>query len=103
MTGENEHSAALGDEEEYRGPATLRIGDEVSTVEVRLSARFEPVEGRFRWAGRTAPDEELLAKVRGGAREATLIIGEGAGVPARLGDPDPWGGIRLTGAGRPPW
>lgn len=93
----------MSDEEEYFGPATLVIGDDATTVEVRLSARFEPVEGRYRWAGRTAPDEALLARVRGGAREATLRIGAGTGVPARLGDPDPWGGVRLTGTGRPPW
>jgi hypothetical protein len=93
----------MSDDEDYRGPATLRIGDEATTVDVRLSARFEPVEGRFRWAGRTAPDQELLAKVRAGAREATLTIGERAGVTARLSDPDPWGGVRLTGIGRPPW
>jgi monooxygenase len=93
----------MSDDEQYRGPATLRIGDARTAVEVRLSARFEPVEGRFRWAGRTAPEPGLLDLVRGGARDATLTIGAGPGVAVRLGDPDPWGGVRLTGTGRPPW
>lgn len=90
-------------EEEYRGPATLVVDGDPTTVEVRLSVRFEPVEGRYRWAGRTGPEEVLLAQVRAGAREATLQIEGRASVPARLGDPDPWGGVRLTGVGRPPW
>ena len=42
--------------DEYRGVATLRLGDRQVTAEVRLSARFEPVEGRYRWAGRIGPD-----------------------------------------------
>jgi Domain of unknown function (DUF4873) len=88
--------------EEYRGEATLRLGDEEISVQVRLSARFEPVEGRYRWAGRTGPDAGLTARVRGGGRDATLLIG-GIAVPTRLGDPDPWGGVRLTGVGVPPW
>jgi monooxygenase len=90
-------------EEEFRGEATLRAGDEDRTVTVRLSARFEPVEGRYRWAGRTGPDEDLLARVRAGVREATLRIGDRPAAPVRLSDPDPWGGIRLSGTGRPPW
>ena len=90
-------------EEEYRGPATLVVDGEPAAVEVRLSVRFEPVEGRYRWAGRTGPQEALLARVRAGVREAILRIEGGASVPVRLGDPDPWGGVRLTGVGRPPW
>lgn len=91
----------MSDEEEYRGPATLRIGEETTTIEVRLSARFEPVEGRMRWAGRTAPDPALLARVKSGVREAKIAIKTEKTV--KLGDPDPWGGVRITGTGRPPW
>jgi hypothetical protein len=87
----------------YRGLATLRMGDRQVTAEVRLSARFEPVEGRYRWAGRTAPVGVLLAQVRAGVREAELHIAGGRVVTARLSEPDPWGGVRLSGAGIPPW
>jgi hypothetical protein len=90
-------------DEEYRGSATLRIGDEGIGVRVRLSARFEPVEGRFRWAGRTTPDDDLRARVSDGLREAQLTIGKAPRTPVKLSEPDPWGGIRLSGAGRPPW
>ena len=88
--------------EDYRGAATIESGEFSITVDVRLSARFEPVEGRYRWAGRAAPDDTLTAQLRAGLREATVRIGAVA-VPARLGEPDPWGGVRLTGTGRPPW
>jgi len=52
-------------DEEYRGPATLRVGD--------------------------------------GLREAHLTIGKSPRTPVKLSEPDPWGGIRLSGSGTPPW
>ncbi|SNY66339.1 DUF4873 domain-containing protein [Paractinoplanes atraurantiacus] len=92
-----------GPEEEYRGPATLHDGEADHPVEIRLSARFEPVEGRFRWAGRTAPDETLRERVAGGLRQASLALPGSTAVDVRLSEPDPWGGIRLSGTGTPPW
>jgi hypothetical protein len=89
--------------EEYRGPATLRVDDEGIGVQVRLSARFEPVEGRFRWAGRTGPDPALRERVSAGLREAVISIAGAPDRPVRLGEPDPWGGVRLSGTGAPPW
>ena len=89
--------------EEYRGVATILIGDLQVAADVRLSARFEPVEGRYRWAGRTGPNGTLLAQVRSGVREGAVRIPGGLVVTARLGEPDPWGGVRLSGAGTPPW
>ncbi|GAA0505719.1 DUF4873 domain-containing protein [Paractinoplanes deccanensis] len=90
-------------EEEYRGPATLRVGEQGHPVEIRLSARFEPVEGRFRWAGRTTPDEALRERVGGGLREAQLSLPGAPPIAVRLSEPDPWGGVRLSGTGTPPW
>ncbi|MFF5296592.1 DUF4873 domain-containing protein [Paractinoplanes globisporus] len=90
-------------DEEYRGPATLRVGDAELPVTIRVSAHFEPIEGRFRWAGRTTPDAELRERVGAGAREAELTIPGARQATARLSDPDPWGGIRLSGTGTPPW
>ena len=93
----------MPDEEEYRGPAIVRAGDEQHPVEIRLSARFEPVEGRMRWAGRTAPHDRLRARFADGLREGRLVIGGAPPVPVRLSEPDPWGGVRLSGVGGPPW
>jgi hypothetical protein len=84
---------------EYRGPALI----EGVPVEVRLSARFEPLEGRFRWAGRTGPAPSLHDRVTGGLRSATLALPEGRQIAVRLSEPDPWGGVRLSGTGPPPW
>ena len=89
--------------EEYRGPATLRVGDQDLAVSIRVSAHFEPVEGRFRWAGRTSPDAALLERVSAGLREAQLTIPGARRTRVRLSEPDPWGGVRLSGAGTPPW
>jgi hypothetical protein len=84
---------------EYRGPALI----EGVPVEVRLSARFEPHEGRFRWAGRTTPDEVLRSRVGAGLREGLLTIPGSPEISVRLSEPDPWGGVRLSGTGPPPW
>ncbi|GAB7039255.1 MULTISPECIES: DUF4873 domain-containing protein [Catenuloplanes] len=86
-------------DEEYRGPAVVQAGGTAYPVEIRLSARFEPVEGRFRWAGRTAPHTALRARLG----EARLVLPGAPAVPVRLSEPDPWGAVRLTGTGRPPW
>ncbi|WP_229069954.1 DUF4873 domain-containing protein [Actinoplanes sp. DH11] len=105
----------MTDEEEYRGPAVLRLpaggsggksgggkSGEERTVEVRMSARFEPVEGRFRWAGRTEPDDTLRERVSGGLRQALIVI-DNRETPVKLSEPDPWGGVRISGTGTPPW
>ena len=86
----------------YVGAATVSVAGRVLRVPVRLSGRFEPVEGRFRWAGRSGA-VELTEAFRAGARDVTVRIDSGPERPARLADPDPWGGIRLTGTGTPPW
>ncbi|MGX6603445.1 DUF4873 domain-containing protein [Micromonosporaceae bacterium Da 78-11] len=91
------------DDEEYRGPATLRFGDAELAVTIRLSAHFEPVEGRFRWAGRTTAHDALRERVSGGLKEAVVILPGGRETRARLSEPDPWGGVRLSGTGPPPW
>ncbi len=89
--------------EDYRGDAELTLGTRSLTLPVRLSARFEPLEGRLRWAGRTAPDPSLMEAFQAGERTAKLAIAGGSPVTVRLGEPDPWGGLRLTGDGFPPW
>ncbi len=93
----------MSDEEEYRGPATLRLDDGTVAVEVRMSARFEPVEGRFRWAGRIDPVGDLRERVSGGLRQATITISGAPETPARLSEPDLWDRVRISGAGTPPW
>jgi hypothetical protein len=84
--------------------ATLWHGDRAYPVELRLSGRFEPVDGRFHWGGRMTAGPEVAALLRSGRRD--VVIGGTAGAPdvrARLVELDPWGGIRVTGVGHPPF
>ncbi|MEU4620943.1 DUF4873 domain-containing protein [Actinoplanes sp. NPDC023801] len=92
-----------GNDEEYRGPATLCLDDGPVPVEIRMSAYFEPTEGRFRWAGRTGPHAALRERVGGGLRKATIVVPGSPETTVKLSDPDPWGGIRISGTGTPPW
>lgn len=102
--------------EEYVGPAVVSTGsttgDRVSTgstseaddaiaVEVQLRGHFEPIDGRFHWFGRIAPDDELAARHQAGAT-VTLTTPQGTAT-GRLSDVDPWGRFRITGTGRPPF
>jgi uncharacterized protein DUF4873 len=84
---------------EYRGPAMLAG----HPVEVRLSAHFEALEGRLRWAGRTGPSRPLHDRVTAGLRSAALVLPGAPHISVRLSEPDPWGGVRLSGTGTPPW
>jgi hypothetical protein len=59
-----------------------------------MQGRVEPVDGRFHWAGRIAPDERVEALVRSGERDARLD-----GVAVRLTEVDPWGGVLVRGTG----
>ncbi|AEV83459.1 hypothetical protein ACWT_2437 [Actinoplanes sp. SE50] len=93
----------MTDEEEYRGPALLRIEGSEFPVDIRMSSHFEPIEGRFRWAGRTNPVDELRERVSGGLRKATIAIPGAPDTAVRLSEPDPWGGVRISGTGTPPW
>ncbi|NUO58632.1 MAG: DUF4873 domain-containing protein [Hamadaea sp.] len=77
-----------------------RVGD--LPVTVHLSGQWQPVDGRFHWGGRISPSPEVVQLVRSGRREVIIHIGEMA-APGRLGEVDPWGGVRVTGVGAPPW
>jgi hypothetical protein len=86
---------------DFTGTAVLLVGEDALAVQVTLSVRFEPVDGRYHWGGRIAPAPEVAALVRGGVRACSLRVDSAA--PARLGELDPWGGVRVTGVGPPPF
>jgi hypothetical protein len=90
-------------DEGYAGAAVLRAGGVEVAVTVEVGGRVEPVDGRYHWNGRVAPAPEVTALVRAGRRAAELTVAGGRSAPARLGELDPWGGVRITGVGRPPW
>jgi len=71
-------------------------------VTVHLSGRWEPVDGRFHWGGRIESSPTVAHLVRAGRRDVRLAIGDRSAA-ARLAEVDPWGGVRVTGVGEPPW
>ncbi|MFI7489953.1 DUF4873 domain-containing protein [Micromonospora echinaurantiaca] len=82
----------------YHGPARLAG----TPVRVHLSGRWEPVDGRYHWGGRVEPEPAVARLVRSGRRDVEVSIA-GLTSPARLAEVDPWGGVRITGVGGPPW
>ena len=84
----------------YSGPATLTVDGRPVPVHAVLDARYEPQDGRLHWFGRLRA-ADLLGAVPAGA-EVALDAGAGP-VAARLGDVDPWGRVRVTGVGGPPY
>ncbi|MEU7841316.1 DUF4873 domain-containing protein [Micromonospora sp. NPDC049114] len=82
----------------YHGPASIAG----NAVRAHLSGRWEPVDGRFHWGGRIEPDPTVARLLRSGRRDVELRIADRAR-PARLAEVDPWGGVRITGVGDPPW
>ena len=83
--------------EEYAGPVTGGAGDEVVEVAATLRGAFQPIDGRFHWYGRLAATDDLSS----GA--SVTVRTEHGEAGARLSDRDPWGRLRVTGTGRPPF
>ena len=86
--------------EAYDGPVTVHADDRSVIVRGRLTGRFEPIDGRFHWYGRLAASPDLDAI---GSGASVQIVTERGSAPGRLSDPDPWGRLRITGTGRPPY
>jgi hypothetical protein len=90
-------------DELYAGPAALCCEGTEVVVAVRLSGQVEPLDGRYHWAGRIAPQEAVSRLFDAGVRSAVLRIAGGPPVQVRLGDVDPWGAVRVTATSPPPW
>lgn len=86
----------------YAGPAVLTTGSAALDTVVHLNGHFEPLDGRFHWYGRIdGPD---LGALTGRDRASlTLTIADGDACPATLGEQDPWGHLRISGTGAPPF
>ncbi|MBA0124881.1 DUF4873 domain-containing protein [Haloechinothrix sp. YIM 98757] len=89
-------------EHAYHGPATLTAGTEELPVTVTLSGHLEPIDGAFHWYGRVAADDAVIAWKRANRRVTLSLPGREA-VHARLVEVDPWGHVRISGTGVPPF
>jgi hypothetical protein len=86
--------------EEYVGPAVVSATGVDTPVDVRLRGHFEPLDGRYHWYGRIAPDDRLGEVGAGTTVTVTTPHGSAEG---RLSDLDPWGRFRVRGTGRSPF
>jgi hypothetical protein len=87
----------------YRGPARVELGDEVVDVDVTLTGHLEPLDGRYHWYGRIAQHDAVDAAKRDGLTDVALTIGAGTPAAGRLAEHDAWGNMRITGLGAPPF
>jgi hypothetical protein len=92
-----------GEDDGYRGPARLRVGDLDLEVEIHLAGHLEPLDGRFHWYGRVQRDAAVTAAKEGGAVRALLTVRGGQPAEARLAEVDAWGNIQVSGYGAPPY
>jgi hypothetical protein len=90
-----------GDEDGYRGPATVLFEDRAIEVQAVLSGGFEPVEGRYQWYGRLTGPE--LADLIGTGRLAAVLRTPAGEAPGELSEPDLWGRYRVSGTSSPPF
>ncbi|WP_212532189.1 DUF4873 domain-containing protein [Actinospica durhamensis] len=90
------------DEDGYQGTAVLEIGGHRYEVRVDLRGYFQPIDGRYHWYGRIAPEAELAGSLAAGRTKGTLSTSHGS-APAEVGDPDPWGRFRVEGVSTPPF
>jgi hypothetical protein len=89
--------------EGYRGRVTVISGDVRANVQAHLAGHVEPADGRFHWGGRLAPDDDMTRLFQTGVKAVSLQIDDAPASSARLAEVDPWGGLRVTAVGLPPW
>jgi hypothetical protein len=70
----------------------LESGQGEYEVDVELTERVEPVDGKVHVSGRIQPHEAVVALLRNGVRDVKL-----GGITLRLAEVDPWGGVLVRG------
>lgn len=86
----------------WRGPGTLMVGDATHSVDLALSGFFQPVDGRYAWFGRILGGDPALAALANGKHQAELTTAHGTR-PCVVADRDLWGRLRVTGSSTPPF
>lgn len=98
----NYSCAELRDDDVYDGPVMIGHDDEQIATRMRVQGYFDPLDGQFHWAGIAFGEQvRALKDARAGAVE--VAVGDRAAVPARLAEVTPWGTVRITGVGQPPY
>jgi hypothetical protein len=86
----------------YSGPATLEIPGAELQVAVTLKGHIDPIDGRYHWYGRVHGSNPADLPEPGRARVQLTLPGR-APATATLRERDPWGDLRITGIGEPPF
>lgn len=102
MTAHGPEHDHAHDEDGYAGPATLLVDGRTLDVEIRLTGCFQPLDGRYHWYGRLAPDARLSALVDGRPVPVTVCTPHGR-AEGELRDPDLWQRMRVEGTSTPPF
>jgi hypothetical protein len=90
-------------DETHRGPAVVTTDGTEIDVQVHLTGHLQPIDGSYRWFGRIARHPEVTALHQAGRKEITVRLPGGEAAKAKLTELDPWGNVRVTGTGRPPF
>lgn len=88
--------------EVFDGEVEVTVGEETFTARLRARGHVDAGDGRFHWAG--ILHGARAAELKGdGKSRASVALGDGPPVPAKLAEQTPWGTVRMTGVGAPPW
>ncbi|TCO46612.1 DUF4873 domain-containing protein [Actinocrispum wychmicini] len=90
-------------DETHRGPAFLGTDGSEIAVDVHLTGHMQPIDGSYQWYGRIAVNPAVTALHQAGRNDVTVRLPGGVATRARLTEVDPWGNVRVTGTGRPPF
>ncbi|MGW5921953.1 DUF4873 domain-containing protein [Nocardia fluminea] len=87
---------------DYLGPAVLDLPGAEYRVLTTLAGHTDPIDGRYHWHGRLDP-AEAVALPEPVRASAFLVLPGRAPAAASLTERDPWGNLRVTGIGAPPF
>ncbi|MGW0634653.1 DUF4873 domain-containing protein [Nocardia salmonicida] len=87
---------------DYAGPALLDLPGAEYSVVATLTGHLDPIDGRYHWYGRLDPTETTTLPEPTRA-SAFLVLPGREPVAAHLTERDPWGNLRVTGIGTPPF
>lgn len=91
------------EDSDYIGPATIVIRGTAVDVNVEIRGYREPIDGIYRWIGRTDPNDTLRELVGDLQRQLVVIRTEHSTREAYVGDIDFWGRYRIVGKSTPPY
>jgi hypothetical protein len=97
-----DYRSANNNEDVFDGAANIEYDGECIDCRIRVRGYFEPLDGHYHWAG-IAFGEPVRALKDARATDVLIAVDGRDTVPARLAETTPWGTVRITGVGQPPY